>query len=131
MFGNKNLMKRVMRAVEPALEPGEDLVVPVYLHSYRGSGLSALLGSPAKNIKTWIVALTSRRVLVYEGDTMNVAKSVLLGDVPREAVTVEPEGSRDKPTHLTFHFSGDDGHRFAVPLVWRNEAARLVTELAT
>jgi hypothetical protein len=131
MFGNKSIKKRVVRAVEPVLEPGEQLVVPVYLHTYGGLNLAAVLQGTAVvgDIRTWIVALTNRRVLFFQGDTMNAARSHLLGAVPRSSAQVTYEGPADKPTHLTLSVSGGTGDRFAVPVVWRKDAAELLHEL--
>ncbi len=126
MFGNKGILKRVTRAVEAALEPGETLVVPVYLHDPHATLPTLLLGVPVMaTMSTWIVALTDRRVLVFEGNNMNAARSKLIGDAPRDAVQVVDS---DKG-HLVLRFHGDEGHRFTVPLVWRKEAARFAEEL--
>jgi hypothetical protein len=133
MLGNKSIKKRVVRAVEPVLEPGEQLVVPVYLHTYGGLNLAAVLQGTAVvgDIRTWIVALTNRRVLFFQGDTMNAARSRLLGAVPRSSAHVTYEGPPDKPTHLTLAVSGGTDDRFAVPVVWRRDAAQLLRELGT
>jgi hypothetical protein len=134
MFGNRHILRRVTAAVEQALEPGETLIVPVYLHTYQGSDLRVLLAGgtlPGTGITTWIAAVTDRRFLIFEGNELNAAKSRFLGAVPRHDVAVLSEGSPAKPTHLTFRIGVEAGHRFAVPLVWRKEAGRLAQEFST
>jgi hypothetical protein len=131
MFGNQSIKKRVGRAVVPFLEPGEQLVVPVFLHTYGSLNLAAMLQGTGVvgDIRTWIVALTNRRVLLFQGDSMNAARSRLLGAVPRSKAHVTYEGSPAKPTHLTLTVSGGTDDRFAVPVVWRKDVAELVREL--
>jgi hypothetical protein len=131
VFGNKSLLKRVTKAVEPTLEPGETLVVPVYVRDLHFSLETILLGLPASgSVDTWIVSLTDRRVIVHKGDNFNAARSKFLGASPRERVRVVAAEPPDKPAHVTLSFDGDEGHRFEVPLVWRKAAREFVEALA-
>jgi hypothetical protein len=131
VFGNKGIKKRVVRAIELVLEPGEQLVVPVYLHSFGGLNLAAALSGAtiAGDIRTWIAALTDRRVMLFQGDTMNAARSTLIGAVPRSEARVTYEGSPTRPTHLILTVEAGTPDRFAVPLVWRKDAGTFVHEL--
>ena len=126
MFGNKSLMKRVAKAVEPSLETQRALVVScTCTHPPSGSARSVLLGLPAIGaIDTWILTLTDRRVIVHKGNNMNAARSTFLGAAPRERVTMLSAEPAHGPKHLVLSFDGDAGHDFEVPLVWRGEAAR-------
>jgi hypothetical protein len=127
LFNNKSIAKRMRRAVDPTLEPGETLRAMVYGRG-RGTIETALLGPVAlAAVPTYILASTDRRVLIFQGNNFNAARSTLLGAVPREQVTVQASGA--KPTQVTVFVAGDEGHTFEIPLVWRQDAARFAADL--
>jgi hypothetical protein len=132
VFGTKGLSKRIARAVDPTLRPGETKIVSVYLHDPKGAqGIGVTLPDSPLSIviKTWIVTLTDQRVIIHKGDEMNAARSQFVGDVTRDRVAILSAEPADKPKDLVLSFDDDAGHEFWVPALWRHEAAQFVDEL--
>jgi hypothetical protein len=132
VFGNKSLSKRIAKAVDPTLRPGETKVVSVYLHDPSGGqsiGVSFPESPLSSVVDTWIVTLTDQRVILHHGDTMKTSRSKFVGDVPRDHDVVISARPEDRPKELVLSFDGETSHRFLVPLVWRNEAAQFVAAL--
>lgn len=129
MFGAKGLRKRVGVAVERTLEPGESVESTVYLHVY-GDPTGAILTGLPVGIRTWIVALTDKRVILLKGNEMNAAKSEMIGGYPRADVSVSTD-EVDKPKHLELTLGDKGSARFAVPLIWRDDAATFAAALGT
>lgn len=130
MLGEKRIRRKVGEAVQRAIEPGEELRASVYLHTYSSLLPVIATGGVQSNIHTTIVALTDRRVLVLAGNEMNAAKSQLIAAFPRAEVAVDAGDRPTKPTHLELTLGGVGSHRFAVPLIWRGDAAAFVADLA-
>lgn len=130
MFSGKGLRKRVSAAVERTLEPGEAVRSTVYLHVY-GNAIETILTGLPVGIRTWIAALTDRRVILLKGNELNAAKSELVAAYPVADVTVAPgeDESEGSPKHLEFEFKDQGKVRFAVPLIWRRDAAEFVAGL--
>ena len=130
MFSGKGLRKRVADAVGRTLEPGEVVRSTVYLHVYGDATATILTGLPV-GIRTWIAVLTDRRVILLKGNELNAANSELVAAYPMADVTVAPgEGeSATAPKHLELQIKDQGTLRFAVPLIWRKDAAGLVAGL--
>jgi hypothetical protein len=130
MFSGRGLRRRVALAVERTLEPGEVIRSTVYLHVY-GDAIGSILTGLPTGIRTWIVALTDRRVILLKGNELNAAKSELVAAFPLADVAVAPGDGESNviPKHLEFQFAGQGNVRFAVPLIWRRDAGNFITEL--
>jgi hypothetical protein len=130
MLIGRGLRKRVGKAVGRTLEPGEVVEATVYLHVY-GDPIDTILTGLPVGIRTWIAALTDRRVIVLKGNELNAAKSELAAAYPVADVVVAPgEGeSESSPKHLEFRIKDEGSVRFAVPLIWRRDAATFVATL--
>ena len=129
MLGENRIRRKVGEAVARAVEPGETVRATVYLHTYGSATPAIVLGGLPVNLRTSIVALTDRRVLIFDGDETNASNSRLIAAYPRAAVSVDAENRPDRPTHLTLTFSDDGTRRFAVPNIWRKDAAAFVADL--
>ena len=129
MFSGKGLRKRVADAVGRTLEPGEVVRSTVYLH-VDGDRVIDRYTLPV-GIRTWIAVLTDRRVILLKGNELNAANSELVAAYPMADVTVAPgEGeSATAPKHLELQIKDQGTLRFAVPLIWRKDAAGLVAGL--
>jgi hypothetical protein len=131
MFSGKGLRKRVAEAVGRTLEPGEMVRSTVYLHVYGDASATILTGLPV-GIRTWIAVLTDRRVILLKGNELNAANSEMVAAYPTADVTVvagegEPASG---PKHLDLQIRDHGTLRFAVPLVWRKDAAGFVAGLS-
>jgi hypothetical protein len=124
------MRRKVGEAVDKVVEPGEVIREAVYLHTYGSPTSSIMSGGLPTNIDTWILSVTDRRVLLLRGDSMNAANSKLIAGYPRAEVRAQPSGRGGKLTYLTVSFGADPSRRFAVPNIWRRNAAALVDELA-
>jgi hypothetical protein len=129
MFGTKGLRKRIGRAVEQTLEPGEIVESTVYLHVYGDPSLALVTGLPT-NIRTWVAVLTDRRVIILKGNEVNAARSQLAAAYPIDTVTVISADPPDKPKRIELSFQGQGSARFDVPLLWRTDATMFVAGLA-
>jgi hypothetical protein len=130
LFGNTGIRKRIVRAVEPLLSPGETLEAVVYARDPAGRVASGtILGIVAPTVKTFVLALTDRRVLVLEGNNVNAAKSTLLGAMERERVSVQADLATTSHDRVTLVFDGT-GSTFEIPRLWREEAAGMVRSLS-
>src|SRR5690242_14407015 len=117
MFSGKGLRKRVAEAVGRTLEPGEGVRATVYLHVYGDPTSSILTGLPV-GIRTWIVVLSDRRVILLKGNEINAAKSELVAAYPTADVTVAADHGESEAAakHIELQIKDQGTLRFAVPL---------------
>jgi hypothetical protein len=129
-FGKKGFAQRIAKAVDPSLEPGEHVEVSLWTRDPGGDLSRAVFGLLVEaRVKSFILTLTDRRVIVHSGHNFDARRSQELGSYPRERVSVlsaEPPG---KPKHLTLRFGGEKDARFTVQPVWRPEARQFAEGL--
>ncbi|MCU1401263.1 MAG: hypothetical protein JWN62_4372 [Acidimicrobiales bacterium] len=132
LFDNTSLLKRIMLAVEPVLEPGEQAEVVVYARAHTDALASVVFGTLAlAATPTYVLALTGRRLILFQGNNVNASKSMMLGSLDRQFVRVERGNADATPDRIGLSFAGQPTVTFEVPKLWRRDAARLVEQLGT
>src|SRR5207244_8917324 len=83
-FGKKGFAQRIAKAVEPSLEPGEQVEVSLWTRDPSGDLSRAVFGLLVEaRVASFILTLTDRRVIVHSGHNFNANKSQMLGFYPR------------------------------------------------
>ena len=122
-LGKKGFAKRIRRAVVSQLEPGEEVVVDVYVRGERGTVRRALFGALADaTISAFIVSLTNRRLLVFRMDMFRAQNSKLLFTVPRENVRVLDSDLSGFQGQMTLDLGEGDPSTLIVQRAWIEEA---------
>lgn len=130
-FGKKGFAQRIAKAVEPSLEPGEQVEISLWTRDPSGDMARAVLGLMAEaRVASFILTLTDRRVIVHSGHNFNATKSQMLGSYPRDKVSVLAADPPAKPRHLTLRFGHEKDAQFTVQPVWRGEAKQFAERLA-
>ncbi len=129
-FGKKGFAKRIAKAVDASLEPGEQVEVSLWTRDPSGDLSRAVFGLLVEaRVASFILALTDRRVIVYSGHNFDAGRSQELGSYPRELVSVLSADPPAKPRHLALRFGGEKDARFTVQPVWRREARQFAEGL--
>jgi hypothetical protein len=129
-FGKKGFAQRIAKAVDTSLEPGERVEVSLWTRDPGGDLSRAVFGLLVEaRVKSFILTLTDRRVIVHSGHNFDARRSQVLGSYPRELVSVLGADPPTKPSHLTLRFGGEKDARFTVQPVWRGEARQFAEGL--
>jgi hypothetical protein len=129
-FGKKGFAQRIAKAVDSSLEPGEHVEVSLWTRDPGGDLSRAVFGLLVEaRVKSFILTLTDRRVIVHSGHNFDARRSQVLGSYPRELVSVLGADPPTKPRHLTLRFGGEKDARFTVQPVWRGEARQFAEGL--
>ena len=129
-FGKKGFAQRISKAVDTSLEPGENVEVSLWTRDPGGDLSRAVFGLLVEaRVKSFILTLTDRRVIVHSGHNFDARRSQVLGSYPRELVSVLSADPPTKPRHLTLRFGGEKDARFTVQPVWRGEARQFAEGL--
>lgn len=131
LFDNKSVLKRFMVAVDAELGSDEAAQVVVYARARVDAAAAVVFGTLAlAATPTYVIALTQRRVLVFQGNNVNAAKSMLIGTVDRGLARADAVNKSDAPDQIGLVVTGQPTVFFEIPKLWRRDAARLVDELA-
>ncbi len=129
-FGKKGFAQRISKAVDTSLEPGENVEVSLWTRDPGGDLSRAVFGLLVEaRVKSFILTLTDRRVIVHSGHNFDARRSQVLGSYPRELVSVLSADPPTKPRHLALRFGGEKDARFTVQPVWRGEARQFAEGL--
>jgi hypothetical protein len=122
-LGKKGFAKRIRQAVVQQLEPGEEIVVDVYVRGERGTVRRALFGALADaSISAFIVSLTNRRMLVFQMDKFRAQNSKLLFTVPRENVRLVGSDLSGFQGQMTLDLGQGNQSTLIVQRAWIEEA---------